>query len=268
MAELRDTAVDVVVLQRPRELELTREWLGRRPGVDVPAVYVEHNAPPERPVTTRHPLAHRTDIPVVHVTDFNNLMWDNGICPTLVIPHGIVDPTYRYTGELDRAATMINEPIRRNRITGTDLLPQLARAAPIDVFGIGTLGAELGENVCGKGDLAPPAVYAEIARRRVYVHSARWTSLGLSLLEAMHLGMPIVAVGATETVAAVPEQAGVVSTDPGRLEAAVAGFVADREYATAVGKSARATALARFGIEAFLRRWDRVLESVARREYR
>ncbi len=42
---LRDEDVDVVVLQRPDEIELAAEWLGRRPGKDVPAVYVEHNTP-------------------------------------------------------------------------------------------------------------------------------------------------------------------------------------------------------------------------------
>lgn len=38
-----------------------------------------------------------------------------------------------------------------------------------------------------------------MARRRVYLHTARWTSLGLSLLEAMHLGMPVVAVAFLDT---------------------------------------------------------------------
>ena len=48
--ELAETDVDVVLLQRPHELELCRQWLGRRPGVDVPAVFVEHNAPRARRV--------------------------------------------------------------------------------------------------------------------------------------------------------------------------------------------------------------------------
>lgn len=38
--ELAVADVDVVVLQRPEELDLARRWLGRRPGRDLPAVFV------------------------------------------------------------------------------------------------------------------------------------------------------------------------------------------------------------------------------------
>ncbi len=40
--DVADAEVDLVVLQRPEELEVARELLGGR---DVPAVFVEHNAP-------------------------------------------------------------------------------------------------------------------------------------------------------------------------------------------------------------------------------
>ncbi|MCV7198672.1 GDP-mannose 4,6-dehydratase [Mycobacterium angelicum] len=42
----------------------------------------------------------------MHVTEFNRLMWDNGIAPTRVIEHGVADPGHRYTGEVLRSATM------------------------------------------------------------------------------------------------------------------------------------------------------------------
>jgi hypothetical protein len=38
---LWDEDIDLVVLQRPEELELASLWMGRRPGVDLPAVDVE-----------------------------------------------------------------------------------------------------------------------------------------------------------------------------------------------------------------------------------
>jgi hypothetical protein len=102
--ELADTEVDLVVLQRPHELELAHRWLGRRPGRDVAAVYVEHNTPAGDVPDTRHPLAGQDAIAIAHVTAFNDLFWDCDGARTVVIDHGIVDPGHRYTGEVARAA--------------------------------------------------------------------------------------------------------------------------------------------------------------------
>ena len=252
--------VDVVVLQRPHELEgLAEQWLGgRRPGRHLPAVYLEHSAPQGRVADMRHPAFDRPDLTVVHVTHFNDLFWDTGTTPTRVIEHGIVDPSYRYTGELARAVAVINEPVRRGRVTGTDLLPRLNGAVPIDLFGMGA-GA-----VGGIEDVPQARLHEEMARRRVYLHPIRWTSLGLSLLEAMHLGMPVVGLATTEVVEAVPPGAGVVSTSVDRLAQAVRRLAADRDEAEALGRAARAAALRRYGLDRFLTDWDELLEEVTR----
>jgi glycosyltransferase involved in cell wall biosynthesis len=107
-------------------------------------------------------------------------------------------------------------------------------------------------------------MHTEMARRRLYLHPVRWTSLGLSLIEAMHLGMPVVALAATEVAEAVPTAAGVVSTAPARLRAAVRAYVHDAEAARLAGKAARAHALDRYGLSRFLRDWDRLLQEVTR----
>ncbi|MDP5183755.1 glycosyltransferase [Blastococcus sp. BMG 814] len=274
-AQLREEEQpDVVVLQRRRDLELCREWLGREPGRDLPAVFLEHNAPGLEPGDgpvphTRHPIADRDDIPIAHVTHFNELFYDNGRAPTTVIEHGIVDPGERWTGELARAAVVTNEPVRRGRTVGADLLPGLAAAAPLDVFGMGLTGLheQYGldpARVTLFDDPPQHAMHAELARRRLYVHPVRWTSLGLSLLEAMHLGMPVVALATTEVVEAVPAEAGVVSTRPERLWAAVREFLHDEDAARLAGKAARAAALERYGLNRFLRDWDALLEEVTR----
>lgn len=264
-AELRDLDVDVVLLQRPHELEhLAEDWLGRRPGRDVPAVYVEHNAPQGRIAEMRHPAADRRDLVVCHVTHFNDLFWDCGTTPTRVVEHGIVDPGHRYTGELERSAVVINEPRRRGRVTGTDLLERLGRAAPIDLFGMKAGEVATDGWLRAFDDVPQAAMHDELARRRVYLHPIRWTSLGLSLLEAMHLGMPVVALGTTEAVEAIPPAAGVVSTRVDVLADAVRGFVAEPERARVAGEAARAAALGRYGLRRFLTDWDRLLEEVAR----
>ena len=264
---LRDEHFDLVILQRPHELEhLAEDWLGRRPGRDLPAVYVEHNAPQGRIAEMRHPAADRDDLLLVHVTHFNALVWDAGGTPATVIEHGIVDPGERYTGELPRAAVAINEARRRWRVTGTDLLDRFARAAPLDLFGIDAENA--GTAARSIGDVPQAAMHAEMARRRVYLHPIRWTSLGLSLLEAMHLGMPVVALGTTEVHEAVPPEAGVVSTKLPVLEAALRRLVADPEEARSRGRAARAAALARHGLQRFLDDWDAVLVERAGRPHR
>ncbi|MCZ2829896.1 glycosyltransferase [Modestobacter sp. VKM Ac-2986] len=267
--QLRAEQPDVVVLQRTRDLELVREWLGREPGRDLPAVFLEHNAPDGSVPNTAHPLADQREIPIAHVTYFNQLFYDNGVAPTTVIEHGIVDPGERYTGELARAGVVVNEPVRRGRYTGGDLLPLLSRAAPLDVFGMGLTGLheryDLDPARVGLYDDPPQAaMHDELARRRVYVHPVRWTSLGLSLLEAMHLGMPVVGLATTEAVEAVPAEAGVLSTNPEVLARALERFVHEPDAARLAGKAARAAALGRYGLDRFLTDWDALLAEVTR----
>lgn len=263
--ELRDADVDVVLLQRPHELEhLAEDWLGRRPGRDVPAIYVEHNAPQGRIADMRHPAADRDDVVVCHVTHFNDLFWDCGTTRTVVVEHGILDPGQRYTGELPRTAVVINEARRRGRVTGTDLLERFSHAAPLDVFGMDAASVHTGNGVTGIDDVPQARLHDELARRRAYLHPIRWTSLGLSLLEAMHLGMPVVALATTEAVEAIPAGAGTLSTRVDVLAGALRELVADPELARERGAAARRAALERYGHRRYLDDWDRLLEEVAR----
>jgi len=256
-AELASEPVDVMVLQRPRDLELAEQWLGGR---RIPAVYVEHDCPRGDVPHTRHPLADRTDIPIVHVTHFNALMWDSGRAPTEVIEHGVVDPGPLWTGELERVAIVVNDPARRGRLVGADLVPLFARVAPVDLFGMNT---DRVEGVAAH-DLPQLEMHNQLARRRVYVHPFRWTSLGLSLVEAMHLGMPVVTLATTEAVEAVPPGAGACSNRLDVLTGAVRRLLADPAEAAAAGRVARRAALARYGLARFLHDWDRLLKEVTR----
>jgi glycosyltransferase involved in cell wall biosynthesis len=256
--QARDLDFDVVILQRPEELaHVAEKWTGRVPGRDIPAIYLEHNTPQGRINEMRHPAADRPDLHVVHVTHFNDLFWDCGSTPTRVIEHGIIDPGERYTGQLERIAVAINEPNRRARVTGTDLLGRFETVAPVDVFGM-QIGA-----IPGYEDLPQARLHEELPKRRLYAHTCRWTSLGLSLLEAMFLGMPIVGLGTTEVADAVPSAAGEVSTDVSRLLAAARRFMHDPDAAREAGRAARQAALERYGVERFLADWDRMLEAVA-----
>jgi len=257
--------IDVVVLQRPHEYELANRWLGRKPGIDVPAIFVEHNTPVGDVPCARHVLAGQRLIPIVHVTGYNELMWDCSGARTRVIEHGVVDPGHLYTGEIERAGIVVNEPVRRGRFVGTDLVRTLAGSVPIDLFGMGVkeLAAE-NRWLEAYEDLPQGDMHVELARRRVYLHTPRWTSLGLSLVEAMHLGMPVVAVASTDAPAAVPDRAGVLATRTVDLRDGVRRFLRDPELARATGQAARAHALRRYGLDRFLREWDELLAATVK----
>lgn len=258
-----ETQVDVVVLQRLEEFRLAEEWLGgRKLGVDVPAIFVEHNTPKGNVPHTLHPLSGRPDLTIVHVTHFNSLMWDTAGTPTTVIEHGVPDPGHLYVGDLERFGAVINEPVRRARVSGSDLLAGFARIRPVDVFGMG--GEFLPDlfdpdDVAAAGDLPTAELHRELARRRAYLHTTRWTSLGLSLLEAMHLGMPVLTLGTTEAYRAVTPEAGAISTNVEELHREAQLLAEDPDEARRRGTFAREFALLHYGLDAFLQRWNTVL---------
>jgi glycosyltransferase involved in cell wall biosynthesis len=146
-------------------------------------------------------------------------------------------------------------------------LPLFARSTQVDVFGIDAhlLDGHFGDRslqLTGRSGLSQPQVHAEVARRRVYLHPHRWTSLGLSLIEAMLLGLPVVVAATTAAPTAVAPSAGVVSADIRVLREAVARFVADPELALATGAVGREWALSRFSIRTFHEAWNEILADV------
>lgn len=262
---LRDAPIDVMVLQRPRELDLARRWTGRRPGADVPAVYLEHDTPRGTAATTVHPLSDQSAMPVVHVTHFNRLMWDCGEAPTAVIEHGIVDPGYRYRGTKASLAAVVNEPVQRWRIAGTDTLLRMSRELPVEVYGMGMAAlAGLAPWLSGglHDDLPQDRLHRVLGDHRAYLHPYRWTSLGLALIEAMAIGMPVLAWSTTGAVDAVPAEAGVLSADPEVLLDAARGWLRDPEAARQAGLAARRHALRQYGLHRFQEDWDRMFKEV------
>ncbi len=265
--ELRGTEYDVVVLQRPHEPELVRRWSGRTLGAyGVPAVYVEHNTPRGDVEGWRHPLAARDDIPIVHVTEFNRMVWDNGRAPALMIEHGVLDGGYRYTGRRDALALAVNEPVRRWRVAGIDLAATIARQIPVSVYGMGAgeVRTHVPTGLAETADLSQTELHQRVADHLAYLHPYRWTSLGLSLVEAMTLGCPVLVNAATAAPESVPAEAGVVSSSPAVLAQTALRWRADRDEAREIGLAARRHALRRFGLSRFLDDWDHALKEVCR----
>src|SRR5690606_4698544 len=90
------------------------------------------------PTDTKHPFDDPDGL-LVHVTAFNDLMWDSGSTPTRVIEHGVIVPDdVRYTGEIERGLVVVNGLPKRGRRLGADVFEAVRKKVPLDLVGLGS----------------------------------------------------------------------------------------------------------------------------------
>jgi hypothetical protein len=251
---------DCIVFQHHRhwmadQHELLAEWQKK-----LPRIYLEHDPPQEHPTQTLHPVQD-PGATIVHVTHFNDLMWDNGVTPTRVIEHGVlVPPDVRYTGEKEEGIVVVNNMRKRGRRLGADLYREIRGEVPLALIGMDA------QSEGGIGEVRNVDVPSFISKYRFFFHTCRYTSLGLAACEAMMIGMPIVAPATTELVTVIRSgENGYIDTNRKALAEAMRELLHDRELARRWGAAARETAMQRFGIERFVRDWMRVLDEVTGR---
>ena len=226
----------------------------------LPRIYLEHDPPREHPTDTRHPVDD-PDVLLVHVTHFNDLMWDSNRTPTHIIEHGVVIPDgVRWTGELPRGVVVVNNMRLRGRRLGLDIFEQARREVPLDLVGMGW------QEVGGLREVRHRDLAEFSSHYRFFFNPIRYTSLGLAVCEAMMLGMPVVGLATTEMVAVVENGvSGFLDTDVGRVIAAMRELLDDPGLARHLGEGARRTAWERFAIGRFARDWDETFARVAGR---
>jgi len=225
----------------------------------LPAIYLEHDPPQQDPVKQLH-WADDERVSIVHVTHFNALMWDHRASPVRVIEHGVKPLSdARYSGELERGVVVVNNLARRGRRLGSDLYLSLREQVPLTLVGMGS--TELG----GEGEVANHELPAFMARHRFFFHPIRYTSLGLSLIEAMLVGLPIVGLATTELPTVIRNgENGYVDTRVDRLRDVMQQLIAEPALARRWGEAARTTALERFGIDRFVADWTQTFNQIAR----
>ncbi len=257
---VRDLQFDCVLYQTRANFEVDGPAILSEAQRRLPRIYLEHDPPWQEPTDTLH----WSDDPgglLVHVTPFNALMWDAGRTPSRVIEHGVFLPGEPcYSGEIDRGIVVVNHLARRGRKLGADLFEMLRRDVPLDLVGMDA------ESLGGLGEVAPPELAATLARYRFFFHPARYTSLGLAVIEAMMVGLPVVGLATTELVTVIRDGAsGFLATDPSRLVGPMRDLLADRGLAGRLGEEARRVARDRFDIRRFARDWDTTFATVAGR---
>jgi len=255
--EVKDCSFDCILFQHRRNYEVDQYDILTPAQRRLPRICIEHDPPLESPTETRH-FIDDPDVLLVHVTPFNALMWDSGRTPTRVIDHGVVIPAgVRYTGELPRGIAIINHLAQRGRRLGADIYTQLSRQAPIDLVGMQS------EPLGGLGEIFPPDLPAFEAQYRFYFHPIRFTSLGLALIEAMLVGLPVVGLATTELVTVIENGvSGFIETDPAKLVEPMQMLLADPAAARRIGRAGRRIAAERFDIHRFVRDWEETFDLV------
>ena len=256
--QVKDMDIDLILFQtRPNYEKDQYEILSERQR-KLPRIYLEHDPPRQTPTDTKH-WVDDPEILLVHCTQFNNLMWDNNRTPSRVIEHGVVVPEkVRYSGELPKGIVVINDLKRRGRRLGSDIFEQVREEIPLDLVGMHW------EESQGLGEVPLPDLPAFEARYRFFFNPIRYTSLGLAVLEAMMIGLPVVGLATTEMVTVIQNGVnGFIDTNPQKLVEKMRELLADRELACRLGEGARQTALERFNIRRFARDWDETFRLVA-----
>ena len=257
VAEAKRQALDVVLFQDDAQY-LEDQYRFLSPAQQrLPKIYLEHDPPRAHPVDARH-IVTDENVLLVHCTAFNRLMWDNRRVPTRVIEHGVVAPKAQYTGELERGLVVINNLMQRGRRLGSDVFQAARQELPLDLVGMGA------EEAGGLGEVQHSELAAFAARYRFFFNPIRYTSLGLAVIEAMMIGMPIVALATTEMSTVIRHgENGLIDTEPGRLVEGMKALIADPGEARRLGEAARRSAHARFDIARFAADWNRAFLDVA-----
>jgi hypothetical protein len=257
VAELPNAEFDCVLYQARAHWEHEREHLLNESQQRLPAVYLEHDPPQEHPTSTRHFVEDRNTL-VVHVTPFNRLMWDMGDTPATIVEHGVMLPRpASYTGELPRGIAVVNNLPRRGRRLGLDVYHRMREQIPLDLVGMDSRRAG------GLGEIENTELATFVSRYRFFFNPIRWTSLGLSVIEAMMVGMPIVGLATTEMVTVVRNgENGYVDTRLDRLVEHMQRLIDYPAEARRLGENAKRDAQSRFGIERFVRDWMQVFDAV------
>ena len=217
----------------------------------LPRIYVEHDPPRQSPTDTRHTVDDPGTL-LVHVTPFNDLMWDSGTSPTRVIDHGVkVASGLTYSGELERGIAVVNGMPWRGRRVGRDVFERVREHVPIDLVGMGS------EEIGGLGEVPNHQLHAFIARYRFLFNPIRYTSLGLAVCEAMSIGLPIIGLATTEMPTTVRNGiSGYVDTDVAKLIEPMRRLLHDMGEAQRLSAGASHYARERFDIARFAADWD------------
>lgn len=223
----------------------------------LPRIYIEHDTPREHPTDMPHPVDD-PGVLLVHVTHFNALMWNCGRTPFKVIEHGVMVPQdVVYRGLHEKGIVVVNNMAQRGRRLGGDVFATVREQVPLDLVGMGA------EALNGLGEVLHAQLPAFVADYRFFFNPIRYTSLGLAVIEAMMVGVPVVALATTEMATVINNgRSGYADTNIPALISHMRELLRNPRLARELGEQGRRNAMERFHISRFVADWNSALSEV------
>ncbi|RJG06710.1 glycosyltransferase family 1 protein [Noviherbaspirillum cavernae] len=259
VAEVRNHQFDCILFQDDAQYLTDQHVYLSEAQRRLPKIYLEHDTPRDHPTAMPHPVDDPA-ILLVHVTHFNALMWDNRRTPVRIIEHGVSVPDgVDYDGGKARGLVVVNHLARRGRRLGSDLYLRAREQVPLDLVGMGA-----DEMPGGLGEILHAQLPAFAAAYRFFFHPIRYTSLGLAVIEAMMVGVPVVALATTEMPTVIDNGvSGYANTNLDKLIIHMQDLLADPDGARLLGVAGQRIARERFHIGRFVEDWNSAFRMVA-----
>lgn len=255
---VKDLSFDCILFQTPTNYLKDQYQILSTEQRQLPAVYLEHDPPQAVPTDTKH-VVDNPDVTLVHVTNFNRLMWECGRTRTHVIDHGVIKPNAEYTGKFEKGIVVVNNLNERGRRLGLDIFLEVREQIPLDLIGMDT------EKIGGSGEILHPQLPDFIKDYRFFFNPIRYTSLGLAVIESMMVGVPVVGLATTEMVTVIRNgTSGILHTDIRYLIEGMKMLLSDSDLAAQLGTAGKKVALERFNIDRFVRDWHDLFTQVIR----
>jgi hypothetical protein len=228
----------------------------------LPRIFVEHAAPVDASGGARHPVDD-PDVLLVHVTDYNALMWDNGGQTIRVINDGVTaSADLTYSGERNCGVVLSNllrsQPgDEEQHQPGGDIYQQLSRRVPLEILPTRC------PTILEHDHCAPLRLPAKAVQYRFLFHPARSHTLDPGVIAGMMSGIPVIGLATGEMASLIQNGlSGYVETDLDKLAAHMQELLANPHFAFVLGRGAQRRARQRFGMPRFLADWNAALQSV------
>jgi glycosyltransferase involved in cell wall biosynthesis len=254
--EVKNLDFDCILFQSNKNWLVDQHEILNEEQRKLPRIYLEHDPPRHSPTETKH-VVNDPDVVIVHVSNFNKLMWNNQVSKVVkVIEHGVNMPHADYDGNLEKGIVVVNNLFQRGRRLGADIFTEVSKKIPLDLIGMGT--KEYG----GLGEVMYSDLPEFISHYRFFFNPIRYTSMGLAVIEAMMTGMPVVALATTEYITVIKNhQNGFINTDIDYLVHKMELLLSNKSWAANMGANGKQYAEERFNIYRFTEEWQDLFEA-------